>query len=244
MTVPVAVHSSVATRVAVVRRRSDHVFFTVMSVLMAVGVGLGFSRTYFARMAAGTTTPLIHVHGAVFAVWMILFIVQAVLVALGKTRLHRRVGVAGVFFAVVMLVIGTVTGVIAARHGYQGPFPNGESPLSFLLFAPIRDMLVFGSLMGAAIVLRRDVESHKRLMVMATLGGLAPAGFVRIAGNAVGIPLVIALLLAGPVYDWLMHRRVYGAYVWGVAVTLLSSGVFTMLAETEAWQSFARTLVE
>jgi hypothetical protein len=152
--------------------------------------------------------------------------------------------VAGVFFAVVMLVVGTVTGVIAARHGYQGPFPNGGSPLAFLLFAPIRDMVVFGSLTGAAIVLRRDVETHKRLMVMATLGGLAPAGFVRIAGEAIGIPLILALLAAGPVYDWLMHRRIYGSYVWGIAVTLLSSAAFELLGRTAAWQSFAQTLVE
>jgi FtsH-binding integral membrane protein len=244
MTVPVALSSNVATRVGVLRRRSDHAFFTAMSILMAVGVGAGFSRTYFARIAAGTTTPLIHVHGAVFAVWMLLFILQAVLVAVGKTRWHRRVGVAGVFFAVVMLVIGTITGVIAARHGYRGPFPSDDSPLAFLLFAPIRDMLVFGTLTGAAIVLRRDVDTHKRLMVMATLGGLVPAGFVRIAGAAIGIPLVLALLFAGPVYDWLTHRRIYGSYIWGIAVTLLSSAVFELLGRTAAWQSFAQTLVE
>ena len=118
------------------------------------------------------------------------------------------------------------------------------NPLSFLLFAPLRDILVFGSLTGVAIVLRRDVDTHKRLMVMATLGGLAPAGFVRIASEAVGITLIMALLLAGPAYDWLTQRRVYGAYIWGIAVTLLSSAVFSMLAETAAWQSFARTLVE
>jgi hypothetical protein len=81
-------------------------------------------------------------------------------------------------------------------------------------------------------------------MMMATLGGLAPAGFVRIAGIPIGVTVVIALLLAGPVYDWLMHRRVYAVYVWGIAVTLLSSAAFAWLAETEAWQSFARTLVE
>src|SRR5499427_5814449 len=231
MTVPVAISSNVATRVGIQRRRYDHVFFTMISILMAVGVGTGFSRTYFTRIAAGTTTPLIHVHGAVFAIWMILFIVQAALVALGKTRVHRRVGVAGVFFAVVMIVIGTVTGVIAARHGYQGPFPNGENPMSFLLFAPIRDMLVFGSLTGVAIVLRRDVESHKRLMVMATLGGLAPAGFVRIAGDVVGVGAILVLLVAGPVYDWLVYRRVYAAYVWGIAATILSSAVFQALSD-------------
>jgi FtsH-binding integral membrane protein len=211
---------------------------------MAAGVFAGFSQTYFRRISAGTASPLIHVHGAVFAAWMLLFIVQSVLVATRRTRLHRQVGMAGVFFAVVMLVVGTVTGVVAARHGYNGPFPSNVNPLSFLLSSPIRDMLVFGGLTGAAIVLRRDVESHKRLMVMATLGGLAPAGFVRIAGIAAGVAVVTALLLAGPVYDWLTQRRIYAAYVWGIVVTFLSSGLFMILAETEAWQSFARTLVE
>ena len=75
-------------------------------------------------------------------------------------------------------------------------------------------------------------------------GGLAPAGFVRIAGETVGIGLIIPLLLAGPVYDWLTQRRIYGAYIWGIAITLLSSPAFSMLAETAAWQKFARTLVE
>jgi len=226
MTVPAALSSSTVPRAAAQRRRLDHVYFTVVSLLMATGVGMGFARTYSARIAAGSTTPLIHVHGAVFAVWMLLFIAQTMLVASGRTRLHRQVGVAGVFFAALMLVIGTVTGMVAARHGYGGPYPDGVNPLLFLLFAPIRDMLVFGSLTGAAIVLRRDVETHKRLMVMATLGGLAPAGFVRIAGEPIGIGAILVLLAAGPVYDWLMQRRFYGAYIWGIAVTLLSSALF------------------
>jgi hypothetical protein len=84
MTVPVAITSN-APRVAVQRRRADHVFFTAISILMAVGVGAGFSRTYAARLAAGTTTPLIHVHGAVFAVWMLLFILRP-----SSSRSERR----------------------------------------------------------------------------------------------------------------------------------------------------------
>jgi hypothetical protein len=226
------------------RRQWDHAFFTAISILMTTGVFLGFSRTYFRRISEGTATPLVHVHGALFATWMLLFVAQSALVASGRTRLHRMVGVAGVFFAALMLVVGTVTGVIAARHGYNGPFPSTENPLSFLLSSPVRDMLVFGGLTGAAIVLRRDVETHKRLMVMATLGGLAPAGFVRLAGEGVGIPLILALLAAGPLYDWLVHRRFYAAYVWGITVTLLSTVLFSFLAETAPWQAFARSLIQ
>src|SRR5436190_17299795 len=134
MTVPIAIGAGAAPRVAVQRRRFDHVYFSVVSVLMAAGVGIGFARTYAARVAAGTTTPLIHVHGVIFAAWMLLFVAQAALVAAGRPRLHRRVGVAGVFFAALMLVVGTVTGVIAARHGYGGAVPGGGHPPRVLLF--------------------------------------------------------------------------------------------------------------
>ena len=220
-----------------------------MSLLMALGVGIGFGRTYTARIAAGTTTPLIHIHGAVFGTWMLLFIAQAGLVATGRTRLHRQIGVAGGFLAALMLAIGPVVAVIATRHGGP-PNPTGDPAVSqifansFLLFGPLRDILVFGSLTGAAIVLNRDVETHKRLMLMGTLGGLGPAGFVRLARGPLGFAIVIVLMISGPVYDWVMHKRFYAAYGWGIAVNLLTFAVFALLAQTAAWQSFAKTLID
>jgi hypothetical protein len=120
---------------AVQTGRWDHVFFSMMSVTMAVVVGVGFSRTYSVRIAAGTMSPLAHLHGAVFALWMILFLVQALLVAQGKTRWHRRVGVGAAFFAVVILVSGTVTAIVAVRHGFHGNPPAPQTPLAFLLTA-------------------------------------------------------------------------------------------------------------
>jgi len=245
MAMTVTSNSNAAAGVVRHGRRFDHAYFTAMSVAMAAIVGAGFSRTYFQRIADGTTTPLIHLHGGVFALWMVLVVVQTVLVSTGNTRLHRHLGVAGVFFAAVMLAIGAVTCVIAARHGFHGNPPGPVTPLSFLLVAPVRDMLVFGSLVGAAIVLNRDVQSHKRLMVMATLGGLVPAGLSRLTGagpTLVGV--FVVLLLLGPAYDWVVHRRVYGAYVWGIAVTILTTAACTILAETSIWQSFARSLVQ
>jgi hypothetical protein len=231
-----------AARTAVAR---DHVFFSVMAFAMTAVVGIGFSRTYFHRIAEGSATPLIHIHGAVFAAWMVLFIAQALLVAQGRTRLHRRVGVWGVFFAVVMLVLGTVTGIVAARHGYRGPLPTDMTALQFLLVAPLRDMIVFGALTGAAIARSHDVQAHNRLMLMATLGGLVPAGAARLPGGEPTLLVVfLTMLAAGPVYDWLTRRRVHWAYVCGIAVTLLSSAVAAAVAQTSGWQSFAQTLID
>jgi len=48
----------------------------------------------------------------------------------------------------------------------------------------------------------------------------------------------------GNLYDWVVHRRVYGANIWGIAVTIATTAVFTMLSNTAAWEAFALTLVE
>jgi hypothetical protein len=226
-------------------RDRDHIFFSTMAVLMTAVVAIGFGRTYGPRIAGGTATPLIHVHAAVFAAWMALYIVQSLLIARGRTRLHRQLGVWGAFFATMLIAVGAVTAVIAARHGFRGNPPGPLTPLQFLLAAPVRDMLVFGGLTGAAIAQSRDVQAHKRLMLMATLGGLVPAGASRLpGGDPVFLPVFFTMLFAGPVYDWLTRRSVHRAYVWGIGATLVSTAVFTAVSYTNAWQSFAQTLID
>jgi hypothetical protein len=110
-----------ADRSAATPAATDHVFYTTMAFVMTAVVFTGFARTYSARIAAGTTTPLIHLHGAIFAAWMALYITQSLLVLRGATRLHRKVGVAGTFFGAGLIVVGAVTSVVAARHGYSPP---------------------------------------------------------------------------------------------------------------------------
>src|SRR5262249_29187785 len=146
-----------------------------------------------------------------FGTWMLLFIAQAGLIATGRTRLHRQIGVAGGFLTALMLAIGPVVAVIATRHGGPPNTPPSDQIFvrSFLRFGPRGDILAFGSLTGAAIALNRDVETHKRLMLMGTLGGLGPAGFTRLgigvlggpAGALLGFALVLVLMVSGPVYD-------------------------------------------
>lgn len=232
------------TSTPAVQRDHDHLFFSAMSLAMAVVVGVGFTRTYAVAIGEGTMTSLGHLHGALFALWMVLFIAQALLVTLGQTRWHRRVGVAGTFFAVVILVSGTVTAIVAARHGNRGNPPGPLTPVAFLLAATLRDMAVFGSLTGAAIALSHRVQTHKRLMLMATLGGLVPAGAGRFSNPVFGLIVLLVLLAAGPAYDWLSHRRVYGAYIWGIGVALGSWAIFYALAQTSVWQSFGQGLIE
>ena len=72
--------------------RSDHWFYTGMSIAFACMVFVGFSRSYFLKGIFGwpPLSLLIHVHGAVFTAWTMFYVFQNLLVTTGRTALHRR----------------------------------------------------------------------------------------------------------------------------------------------------------
>lgn len=91
-------------------RRFDHLFFSGMSLLMLVTAFSGFARTYFLAGIFHAPLPslIIHIHGAAFSCWILLLVTQTSLVSVGRTDLHRRLGVAGFFLGCLMIVFGVM----------------------------------------------------------------------------------------------------------------------------------------
>ena len=81
---------------------SDRKFFSGMALAALLTVVAGFAPSYFFKSHFGgpQLAPLLHVHGALFTAWMVLFLAQALLVTARRTDLHRRLGVAGFLLAV------------------------------------------------------------------------------------------------------------------------------------------------
>jgi hypothetical protein len=197
-----------------------------MSIVAAVVILTGFGRMY-PQHALDDTAPLptiIHVHAAVFTCWLVLFIAQTTLVSVGRTDIHRRLGVAGGVLAALMLVLGIATAITTARLGHRG-IPGVEFPdaQGFLLLNLV-SILCFSTLIAAALYLRRSPQAHKRLMLMATTGALMPPGISRlpfVAGHTPAIgALVFAFILAGPVYDLVTRGGIHPAYIWGVLLSI------------------------
>jgi len=85
--------AGVVNPVETARRRSrPDRFFAVMSVIIALPVFAGFSRTYFLKglFGAQTLTPFFHLHGVVFTSWILLFVIRSALVRAGRTDIYRR----------------------------------------------------------------------------------------------------------------------------------------------------------
>lgn len=221
--------------------KRDRIFYSGMAIASAITVFAGFAPTYFLRSFSTQPSlkPLVHLHGAIFTSWVVLFVVQATLVATRRVAIHRRLGILGGVIAVMMVVVGAVTAVAAARNGQA---PPGLPPLVFLV-VPLGDLLVFATLVTAAIVCRRKSEIHRRLMLLTMLALLTPA-IARLPFIPMN-PLAFfgatdAFIIVFLIYDRMTRSRVNRALAAGAAFVVISQPLRLLLGGTAAWMTFAK----
>jgi hypothetical protein len=227
------------------QRGSDHRFFTGMAVVLALTAFMGFAPSYYLRgfSAAPPLTTLVHVHGALATSWILLFLAQTSLVSAGRTDLHRRMGVAGVVIASLVVVVGYFTAITAARNGVTPP--GGPPPLGFLA-VPLGTLLSFALLAAVGISQRRHRDTHKRLMLLATIAMITPAiarfRWFGPGGPPVAIGGTCLLVIVCLVYDRSTRGRVHPAFLWGGVLLMLSLPVRFALTQSDAWVAVARWL--
>ncbi len=229
-----------------VRRPSGRPLYTWAAVVAALVVFAGFSRTFYLNgyFAKHALTALQIVHGTVMTLWFTIFFVQVRLVASGRTPIHRRLGTYGAVLALLVVLVGTTTAIVATKAGRA---PPGPPPLVFLA-VPLGDMVVFATLVGAALRMRRRTEYHKRLMLLGSLGILT-AAIARIpidALQAAGLPAFFlvtdVLLLAFAAFDTIRHRRLHPVFAWGIGFIVLTQVGRFLIAGTPQWMAFAKWL--
>ena len=101
-----------------VNRKGERFFFSGMALLMLATVLAGFWPTYYGAGLINAPLPnaVVHVHGALFSLWMILLLVQVGLISAKKVKVHRTLGLAGFVLAVLMVVVGVLTGTLQLRR--------------------------------------------------------------------------------------------------------------------------------
>jgi hypothetical protein len=216
--------------------------------LIPVIVLAGFARSYYLKGFFGTPalpSLLVQLHGLVMTSWVVLFITQVSLVATGRTRIHQRLGVFGAILAALIVIVGVLTAIAGAARGAT----PGPPALQFLV-VPLVDMLVFATLVGTALYLRRRrLDIHKRLMLLAAVNLLAPAiariplHFIETGGALAFFGLTDVCLLACVAFDTVKNRRLHPVFLWGTLLIIASQPLRLMLAGTDVWMRFATTLV-
>ena len=228
--------------------RHDRYFYTGMAGATLLAVLVGFGRSYFFRVftAPRPISAFTHVHALVFTGWVLLFFVQTAFVAAGRVDLHRRLGAAAGVLAGLMVVLGFQTAIYGARNGHNPGGPYRDA-LAFLVVG-LTDILLFFGFVAAALYYRRRREAHKRLMLLATIGGFMWPAITRmpfVAGRFLPMFGLLSLfVLAGPAYDLATRRRVHPIYFWGGLLILASFPLRRVIGNSDLWHRFAAWLVD
>ena len=229
-------------------RNTDGLFFSGMALASALMLFLGFLPSYFNRSAEfPPLTPLYQLHGAVFTTWIVLLVAQTALVAQGRSDIHRKLGVAGAVLAAVVFIVGVAVSVETLRR--RGGPPGGDLNEEIKFFAiPLGDIIVFAVLVGVAVLQRQQSDTHKRLMLLATISLLTAAvgRFLRQVGMG-GAPNLFygtdALVLALVIYDLFSRGRVHPATLWGGAMVVgFKPLLFYAVTVTPPWLALTDAL--
>ena len=210
-------------------------FFLWTALAIGATVFTGFWFTYFGPLFAGNRGPdaaVVHVHGWTFFAWYLLLVVQSSLAHSRRMALHRTLG--GLSVALAALMAGTgfvVVGVRMADALDTGdPFWSASGPAVFATLA------LFVAFYVAALRMRGRPDWHKRLMIIASVGGMGAATF-RLCMVLFGPDSAMWLgllgsnlfIVAGVVRDSLFDKRVHPAWWIGLSTcVVLEAGVLLL----------------
>jgi hypothetical protein len=233
-------------------RVRDRQFAAWVAGLTVAVVLVGFSRSFFLRpFFAGAPDwaakeAIFYAHGAIFAAWFGLLVVQVGLVRTRHLKLHRRLGYAGAALAALLVAAGVLAALRAANR--TGGFIGVAVPSDQFLLLPLANMVQFGVFVALAVLWRRDAGRHKRLMLLGSISmlGAATARVSPMLGLPVpGLDIAVFVALIGLmlVWDYATERRLRAdTLVGGAAVIAVNAGAVP-LGASAVWLAIAHTLM-
>ena len=214
-----------------------------IALLIAGIVAWGFWETYYSQAFARTDLPsIVHVHAAVFSIWVLVLVAQAAVVAAGNVRLHRRLGAAGMLYGAFVFFVGLLVSVGAPALRVRANFYSLEVGGIIVLYN-LTDMLLFGAFLALAFAYRSRPDLHKRWIIAATAALLGAALGRVVPGNSPQYLLLwLSPLLALVAVDLVTRRRVHWIPV--VSSALLVVAFFkTALYAAPIWRDVGRALL-
>jgi hypothetical protein len=140
-----------------------------------------------------------------------------------------------------------------ARRGFDlsGDLHIEADPLRGLV-NPLGDLVTFGTLTATGFGYRHRGDIHKRLMLLATVGGLTPAPLAHLIGHSpllremgpiIDVPIAL-FLFASATYDRVALGRMHPVSLWGAVMIFFWDLLRNIvIAPSAAWHHFAEWLV-
>jgi hypothetical protein len=230
---------------------------TIQGLLL---VFAGFAPSFYLRpliAIPGMLPPAplyVYIHGTLMTLWYVLFVLQTGLVARGRRNWHRVLGTAGAVLAAAIVPMGWLTTVrspsrIAALTGLSPNQLIESFSMDQGLVRGLLGLALFAGCVAVALLMRRHVATHGRLMLLAGVAAsgaaLAPTRMIgAIAGTVLPSWLlaesvvVITAVLTLALYDLRTLRRIHPVTLIVGSLLLFLVPLASAIAATDAGHSW------
>ncbi|MEQ9565708.1 MAG: hypothetical protein RLN85_07855, partial [Pseudomonadales bacterium] len=179
---------------------------------------------------------IVHFHAASFSLWLLLLLAQTTLMYIKRPELHKRLGLVSFVLAPCILISMLGIEVFYVNHALA---PTDLSPEQAMEYKRnISDILLIHGVsylffptfyLWAILVRQKDNESHKRLMILATLVLMIPAlgrliGFSQVLPD-LGLSVIdarhfymLVLIVPAVVHDFVKNGMPHRTYLIGLAL--------------------------
>jgi hypothetical protein len=231
---------------------SDRKIYVVWIGVIWAAILAGFGMD-FARYLGETPPPptILHVHAAVFVLWLGLVALQILWIETRNLRLHKQLGWLTVAVSVLLVPLGLAAALVDQAR--QVTHPDYAPQFLALEF---EEMITFSVFMTAGIMFRRNPAAHKRLMILSAVA-ISDAGFARIwlIGIKTEIPGlfgwwlqyfwgIFLILVAMWVWDLWRRRRIHPTVIFGAALLWAGELITTILNFSPTWRELMIRLVD
>lgn len=232
------------------RDRAERWIYFFTAALFVTTALVGFApRSVEIITGARRNPPLVvHLHAVAMAAWLALLFFQTLLVALRRQGLHRQLGLAA--FVLGPAVVASMVAVTLWRFGERislGQVTAGANTLMNQGRAIVYFALFFT---WAMLTRRKDPETHKRMILLATVGPFTAAvGRMdwlpqTLPGSPLSVHLYMFVLLAPAIaHDVLRLGRPHSAWLIGLALMLPWVVATQLLWNAPWWMATATRLM-
>ena len=240
-------------------RVAERRFYLLFILLIFGAVLLGFSRSFFLRAwfpewveLHTPKEPFFLLHGTIVAAWFVVLITQSSLITAGRVDLHRRLGSLSMGLAAAVIVFGVAAAVIAARR--PTGFVDVSAPPQVFLAIPLLGLLQYTVFVVLAYLKRGNAQTHKRLMLLASLSILS-AAVIRWPVEMIYAPspvpgfgyydlVALGYLLPLAAWDLTTLKRIHPVTLYGGLVLIAMVPIIGLVSESGAWLTFASWIVD
>jgi hypothetical protein len=230
---------------------SDRKIYGVWIGVVWVAILAGFGMDFVRYLGESPPPPIImHVHAAVFVLWLGLVTLQILWVEIGNLRRHKQLGWLTVAVSALMVPLGLAAALVDQAR--QVTHPDYAPQFLALEF---QEMIAFSVFMTAGVIFRRSPAAHKRLMVLSAVA-ISDAGFARIWLNGIKTEIpglfgwwlqyfwgIFLILVAMGVWDLWRRGRIHPAVLFGAALLWAGEIVTTLLNFSPTWREIMVRLV-